>query len=52
MDAATLRDALARLLHAPQELAALTTEARARRFKTWSDYACELSAWICELPRR
>jgi glycosyltransferase involved in cell wall biosynthesis len=49
MDAPSLAAAMTRLLHAPQEIAALGTQARARRFKTWDEYANELGAWIAAL---
>jgi len=52
VDAAAIADAIARLLHSPDALSALGAQARARRFKTWSDYAREVTEWICELPRR
>lgn len=51
VDSPTLGAAIARLLGAPVERAALAAEARARRFKSWSDYAREVSEWICEIPR-
>ena len=49
MDAPSLAAAMTRLFHAPQEIAALATQARARRFKTWDEYANELGAWIAAL---
>ncbi len=52
VDANTIAEAIARLLRTPAQLSELATQARARRFKTWTDYARELSEWICELPRR
>jgi hypothetical protein len=44
--------AIERLLGSPAELAALAAAARARRFRTWSDYAADLMAWLPELPLR
>ncbi len=52
VDAPGLAGAIRRLLQAPGELAALVTEARARRFKSWADCARELNAWMQGLPRR
>jgi glycosyltransferase involved in cell wall biosynthesis len=52
MDAPSLAAAIARLLAAPNELTSLATAARARRFRTWSDYARDLSAWLATVPRR
>lgn len=49
---ASIATALARLLAHPGEVAALAAAARNRRFKTWTDYAHELTAWMRELPRR
>jgi glycosyltransferase involved in cell wall biosynthesis len=51
MDASSIAAAMTRLFHAPKEMTALRTEARARRFKTWDEYANELTAWIAELRR-
>ncbi|MBI2814953.1 MAG: glycosyltransferase [Opitutae bacterium] len=52
VDATHLADAIRRLLQNPAELAALAAQARARKFKTWPDYARELTAWMATLPRR
>lgn len=52
MEAGALADAIQRLLGNPAELAALAGEARARQFKSWSNYAAELTAWMGTLPRR
>jgi glycosyltransferase involved in cell wall biosynthesis len=52
VDAACLASALRRLLQNPGELAALATAARTRRFKSWTDCARELTAWMQTLPRR
>ena len=46
-----LADAMRRLLQNPSELAALAAQARARKFKTWPEYAHELTAWMATLPR-
>lgn len=51
VDAPALAGAIERLLATPAELAALTAAARNRRFKSWTDYAAELSAWMRGLPR-
>jgi glycosyltransferase involved in cell wall biosynthesis len=52
VNAEALADAIARMLRSPDGLAALATAARARRFKTWHDYASELIGWMSGLPRR
>ena len=52
VDAASLGAAIRRLLQNPGELAALSAAARARRFKSWAEYARELTAWMQTLPRR
>ncbi|MBI4626067.1 MAG: glycosyltransferase [Verrucomicrobia bacterium] len=46
VDARNLAGAIGRLLAAPAELSALTAAARSRRFKTWADYAAELTTWM------
>lgn len=51
VDPRSLARAIGRLLGSPAELAALTTAARNRRFKTWADYAAELTTWMHGLPR-
>ena len=51
-DVPSLAAAIARLLAAPDELAALSTAASARTFRTWGAYAAELTAWMRSLPRR
>jgi glycosyltransferase involved in cell wall biosynthesis len=50
--AADLAAAIAQLLREPSMRGALATAARQRRFKTWADYAAELTAWMETLPRR
>lgn len=52
VDAAALAAEIARLVRAPAERAALAAAARARRLRTWADYAAELTAWMAALPRR
>lgn len=52
VDAGSLAAAIRRLLQNPAEYAALATQARARRFKLWPDYARELTTWMDTLPRR
>jgi glycosyltransferase involved in cell wall biosynthesis len=51
VDAGSLAAAILRLLQNPADLATLTDAARARTFKSWSDYAAELTAWMTTLPR-
>jgi glycosyltransferase involved in cell wall biosynthesis len=50
VDTTALANAITRLIRAPSEIAALSAQARARRFKTWTEYADELIAWTHELP--
>jgi glycosyltransferase involved in cell wall biosynthesis len=52
VDAASLASALARLLAAPGEVAALAAAARARAPRPWTRYADDLLTWMCTLPRR
>jgi glycosyltransferase involved in cell wall biosynthesis len=52
VDAASLAGAIRRLLKNPAELAALSAAARTRKFKSWGDYAGELTTWMATLPRR
>ncbi len=52
VDAASLAAAIRRLLQTPAELAALGAAARARIFRTWTDCAQDLTAWMRTLPRR
>jgi glycosyltransferase involved in cell wall biosynthesis len=52
VEISALTDAIRRLLKNPAELVALSAEARARKFKSWPDYARELTAWMATLPRR
>jgi glycosyltransferase involved in cell wall biosynthesis len=46
VDAPALAGAMARLLTDPSEIARLEAEARARKFRSWTDYVRELAAWI------
>jgi glycosyltransferase involved in cell wall biosynthesis len=52
VDSASLTEAISRLISSPAELERLACEARARRFRSWSDYASDLRAWMLELPVR
>lgn len=52
VDVAHLAAAVRRLLDTPTELAALAHAARTRKFRSWSDYATTLTAWIHTLKRR
>jgi glycosyltransferase involved in cell wall biosynthesis len=52
VDADSLAAAIRRLLQEPAELAALAAAARRRSFKSWADYARELTAWMATLTRR
>lgn len=50
VDASSLAAAIGRMLDSPDTIATLAAEARARRFRTWSDYTSDLRAWLRELP--
>lgn len=52
VDAPALAAAIGRLLATPAECAQLAAAARTRRFRTWSDYAADLRAWLGELRAR
>lgn len=52
VDAPHLAAAINRLLTAPNDLPVLSAAARARPFRSWSDYRRELDAWLPTLPRR
>jgi glycosyltransferase involved in cell wall biosynthesis len=52
VDASTLADAMVSLLSDPDRLEGLTSDARDRKFKTWSTYAGELVSWMGTLARR
>lgn len=51
VDTAALTAALRRLLTSPAETAQLAAAARARRFRSWSDYAADLTGWLQTLRR-
>lgn len=44
--------AIGRLLATPAEVAALAIAARARRFRSWHDYASDLISWMSSLKSR
>ena len=48
---AQIAAAVARLLESPAELSSLGEAARARRFRTWAEYASELLGWMGSLRR-
>lgn len=50
-DAVAIGTAIQQLLTAPGTRERLAEEARARGFKTWSDYAREITAWMQTLPQ-
>ena len=52
VDVAHVAAAVRRLLDTPPELAALADAARTRTFRSWSDYAATLTAWMQTLQRR
>jgi glycosyltransferase involved in cell wall biosynthesis len=52
VDAPALTATLARLLATPAELTALAHAARARRFRSWTDYTRDVSAWLGQLSHR
>ena len=52
VEADSLAAAMAELLQDSARRSALAAAARARTFKTWRDYAAELTAWMRTLPRR
>ena len=52
VDAASLAAALRRLLQDPAEVAALGAAARARKFRSWTECARDLSTWMRTLPHR
>ena len=51
VDATHLADALRHLLAHPAEIATLAAAARARKFRTWSDYAADITGWMRSLKR-
>lgn len=52
VDAVTLASAMRRLLSEPALAHELAAQARARKFRSWSDYADDLLGWINSLSRR
>jgi len=52
LDAEAIAGAVDRLLTDPECLEALTQGAARRTFRTWPEYARELTAWMETLPRR
>lgn len=52
VDAASLAAAIRGLLQNSAALDALSSSTRQRKFKSWSDYAGELTAWMQTLARR
>lgn len=52
VDAPSLAAGISQLLDSPERLTALAAEARAREFRTWSDYAYDLRQWLATLARR
>lgn len=52
VDAISLAAAIRRLLSNFGELAELATAAQQRKFKTWSEFASEMTAWMHSLTRR
>lgn len=52
VEPAALAMAVQHLLTSPAELESLAAAARARTFKSWADYARELTTWMRDLPRR
>jgi glycosyltransferase involved in cell wall biosynthesis len=52
VDAASLANAIGRLLATPVEIGMLAAAARAREMRTWSDYTAELTTWMRSLPPR
>lgn len=51
LDAGNLAAALGHLLQTPQLMTQLRAEAKLRKFRTWTDYAQELTTWMGELRR-
>ena len=47
-----LAAAIGRLVNDSREIERLSADARRRKFRTWSDYAADLTAWMKTLPRR
>lgn len=51
-DSQTLARAMRTLLQETQVRERLSGEARARKFRTWKDYATDVRSWMGSLPRR
>lgn len=49
---AALAGAIEHLLRSPADVDRLSAAARARRFKSWTDYTRELLSWMQTVPRR
>ncbi len=52
VDTPALATAIRRLLSNTADRDRLTAEARARKFKTWNDYAAEVTEWMRTISRR
>jgi len=52
VNAASLAETIAKLLSTPDALSSLRAAIRDLTFKTWSDYAQELTSWMQSLPHR
>ncbi len=52
VDPVSLATAIDFVLSSPAQLVRLTAEARARKLKTWPDYAAEVATWFATLRRR
>lgn len=51
VEAPALAAAMGRLIASRSEVEALAQIARSRRFRSWSDYASDLRAWMSEFPK-
>jgi glycosyltransferase involved in cell wall biosynthesis len=45
-----IQAAIARLLRNPAEISQLSTKARSRTYRSWSQYTSDLLAWMDSLP--
>ena len=52
VDATHLAEAIGQLLADPAVATTLASAARQRRFRSWTDYARELTSWMQTIPRR
>lgn len=52
VEPAAIAAAIRQLLRSPDDLAKLSREAGRRQFKTWAEYANELTSWLATLRRR